>query len=232
MDTSPTTLFEGYDDEFKQALSSLKGKLQGDIRTLAGEQRKSLLRTVEAELDEAQEIISQMEVELHPMPASIRGPYAARVASSKSDLQKVKKTLKDLQKESQRNDLLGPGRRARGDPSLADEPYSDNEYDTRTRLLAGTETLADGSRRLENAHRIALETEDVGADILRNLHGQRSQLEHTRDTLSQADNNIDRASGTLKKMIWKMYQQRFTTAAIIGILVLLILIVLYSKFKG
>jgi hypothetical protein len=29
-----------------------------------------------------------------------------------------------------------------------------------------------------------------------------------------------------------MYQQRFTTAAIIGILVLLILIVLYSKFRG
>jgi hypothetical protein len=115
----------------------LKGKLEGEIRTLAGgashfvplsvqhrltsprrenlEQRKSLLRTVEAELDEAQEIashpgtfaslsshlhafsrthqISQMEVELHPMPASIRGPYAARVASDKSDLQKVKKTL-------------------------------------------------------------------------------------------------------------------------------------------
>jgi vesicle transport through interaction with t-SNAREs protein 1 len=40
-----------------------------------------------------------------------------------------------------------------------------------------------GSRRLENAHRIALETEDVGADILRNLRGQREQIEHTRDTV-------------------------------------------------
>jgi hypothetical protein len=50
-------------------------------------------------------------------------------------------------------------------------------------LLQGTETLEDGSRRLENAHRIALETEDVGADILRNLRGQREQIEHTRDTV-------------------------------------------------
>ncbi|GHJ86958.1 hypothetical protein NliqN6_3360 [Naganishia liquefaciens] len=232
MDTSPTALFEGYDDEFKQALASLRGNLEGDIRSLSGEQRKSVLRTVEAELDEAQEIISQMEVELHPMPASIRGPYAARVSSSKADLQKVKKTLKDLQRESQRSELLGGGRR-RGDPSLQDEPYTDgDDRDVRERLLAGTETLSDGTRRLENAHRIALETEDVGADILRNLHGQRSQLEHTRDTLGQADRNIDRASGTLKQMIWKMYQQRFTTAAIIAVLVLLILIVLYSKFRG
>ncbi|KAJ9106713.1 hypothetical protein QFC19_003025 [Naganishia cerealis] len=205
MDNSPTSLFEGYDEEFKQILGNLKAKLEGDVRTLAGEQRKSLLRTIEGELDEAQEIISQMEVELHPMPASIRGPYSARIASSKADLQKVKKTLKDIQKESQRTDLLGSGtgRRGMGDPSLQDEPYTDDGYDSRSRLLAGTDTLADGSRRLDNAHRIALETEDVGADILRNLHGQRSQLEHTRDTLVVADGNIDRASGTLKKMIWQ-----------------------------
>jgi len=45
--------------------------------------------------------------------------------------------------------------------------------------------LGIGSRRLENAHRIALETEDVGADILRNLRGQREQIEHTRDTVSR-----------------------------------------------
>ena len=52
--------------------------------------------------------------------------------------------------------------------------------------MAGT-----GTRRLENAHRIALETEDVGADILRNLHGQRSQLEHTRDTVSIPLRGVD-----------------------------------------
>jgi vesicle transport through interaction with t-SNAREs protein 1 len=51
--------------------------------------------------------------------------------------------------------------------------------------LAGTERLEDGSKRLQNAQRIALETEDVGADILRNLRGQREQIEHTRDTVSR-----------------------------------------------
>lgn len=68
---------------------------------------------------------------------------------------------KDLQKESQRSDLLGSGRRGRGDPSLADEPYSDNDYDTRSRLLAGTETLADGeptvfARLLQNGNGLTL----------------------------------------------------------------------------
>jgi vesicle transport through interaction with t-SNAREs protein 1 len=97
-----------------------------------------------------------------------------------------------LQRDSQRSDLLGNRGTGgkRGHPGYSDEPYSDDpsgyDRDQRGRLLAGTETLNDGSRRLENAHRIALETEDVGADILRNLRGQRDQIEHTRDTVSHS----------------------------------------------
>jgi hypothetical protein len=32
------TLFEGYDEEFRGALASLKGKLEGEVRTLSGGQ--------------------------------------------------------------------------------------------------------------------------------------------------------------------------------------------------
>ncbi|WWC92820.1 uncharacterized protein L201_007779 [Kwoniella dendrophila CBS 6074] len=227
MDNSPTALFENYDEDFKQLLASLKSKLEGDVKQLKGEQRKAALKKVSEELDEAEEIVAQMEVELPSMPVSIRQTYQGRLATSKQGLEKVKKTLRDVRSENQRSELLsGPG----GFPN-PDDPYTDDPsaYSARTRLLQGTETLADGSRRLDNAHRIALETEDVGGEILRNLRGQREQIEHTRDTLVQADSSIDRAAGTLKKMIFKMYQQKFLSAAIIAVLVILILIVLYSK---
>ncbi|WWD04345.1 hypothetical protein V865_002414 [Kwoniella europaea PYCC6329] len=227
MDNSPTALFENYDEDFKQLLASLKGKLEGDVKQLKGEQRKSALKKVSEELDEAEEIVAQMEVELPSMPLSIRQTYQGRLATSKQGLEKVKKTLRDVRSENQRSELLsGPG----GFPN-SDDPYTDepSAYSARTRLLQGTETLADGSRRLDNAHRIALETEDVGGEILRNLRGQREQIEHTRDTLVQADSSIDRAAGTLKKMIFKMYQQKFLSAGIIIVLVLLIFIVLWSK---
>lgn len=228
MDSSPTALFENYDEDLKQLVDSLKRKLEGDVKTLKGEQRKAALKKVGDELDEAEEIIAQMEVELPSMPVSIRQTYRGRLAASRASLDKVKKALKDVRSESQRSDLLG----GPGFPN-ADDPYSDDpaNYTTRARLLQGTETLADGSKRLDNARRIALETEDVGADILRNLRGQREQIEHTRDTLVQADSSIDRAAGTLKKMIFKMYQQKFLSAGIIVVLVLLIIIVLWSKFR-
>lgn len=88
-----------------------------------------------------------------------------------------------MRQEANRSELLaGPGGYPNPDDPYTDEPDS-SAYSTRTRLLQGTETLQDGSKRLENAQRIALETEDVGADILRNLRGQREQIEHTRDTV-------------------------------------------------
>ncbi|KAF9896347.1 hypothetical protein BX616_007644 [Lobosporangium transversale] len=55
--------------------------------------------------------------------------------------------------------------------------------DQRTRLLNGTDRLAESSRRLQDSHKIALETEQLGAGILTDLRGQREQIIHTRNTV-------------------------------------------------
>jgi vesicle transport through interaction with t-SNAREs 1 len=91
--------------------------------------------------------------------------------------------------------------------------------DQRVRLLSGTERLNESSQRLQNSHRIALETENVGVGILGSLRSQRESIMRTRDTvgeivasgqrsslnfffdqLSEADSYVDRASRTLKGM--------------------------------
>ncbi|KIJ22256.1 hypothetical protein M422DRAFT_40078, partial [Sphaerobolus stellatus SS14] len=131
---------------------------------------------------------------------------------------------KDLHSTSARSDLLSSS------TSPADDPYSASASD-RTRLLAGTTILEDSSRRLEESQRIALETEEVGADTLRNLRSQREQIEHARDTLHRADGSIDRASGTLKKMVRRMHLQRYTTIAIVVVLVILIGLILWFKLS-
>ncbi|KZO91254.1 vesicle transport v-snare protein vti1 [Calocera viscosa TUFC12733] len=227
MDNTPTSLFESYERDFNDITASIKKKLDqngGDGEQAGVESRKAALRRVEMELDEGDEMISQMEVEIQGMPQSIRSKYVARLKAGKSELAKLKKQAKDLSTQTMRAQLLPA--------SLASAP-SDDPYgtDQRTRLLSGTERLADGQMRLEESRRVALETEDVGADILRNLRGQREQIEHARDTLHQADSSIDKAAGTLKTMIRRMYQQRWTTAAIIAVLIVLIVLILYFKLR-
>jgi vesicle transport through interaction with t-SNAREs 1 len=111
---------------------------------------------------------------------SVRSPYNARLKQAKQDLNRYKKLSKDLHAQSSRNDLLG-GTRFKVNNS--DDPYG--ERSDRQRLLAGTETLNDGSRRLQDAQRIALESEEAGADILRTLHVQREQIENSRGMVSR-----------------------------------------------
>ena len=60
--------------------------------------------------------------------------------------------------------------RIRRGPATSDDPYGSTDP---ARLLAGTIVLEDCSRHLQESQFIALETEGQGADVLRNLVGQR-----------------------------------------------------------
>lgn len=104
--------------------------------------------------------------------------YQTRIKAAKADLQRYKKLSKDMHSQLARSDLLG-SRAGALTPTL-DEPYGSSD---RTRLLAGTALLEDGSRRLQESQRIALETEEQGSDILRSLRGQREQIQNARDTV-------------------------------------------------
>lgn len=126
-----------------------------------------------------------MEIEIQGIPQSLRPQYQTRLRTAKADLTRFKKTSKDMHTQFSRADLLAsPGRT--GTPT-SDEPYGSTS--DRTRLLAGTATLEDGTRRLQESQRIALETEDQGAEILVNLRTQREQIENARDTVGDDSHN-------------------------------------------
>ncbi|KAG5650479.1 hypothetical protein H0H81_012115 [Sphagnurus paluster] len=218
MEQTPTALFTSYEQDFRHILAGIKEKLEA---TGHGEQRKAVLRKVEIELDEADDIVSALEVEIQGIPQSIKSQYASRLKQAKADLTQFKKLAKDVHAQQSRADLLRKG------GGTSDDPYG--ERSDRERLLAGSQILEDGSRRLRDTQRIALEAEDQGADILRTLRGQRETIEGARDTLQRADTNIDRASGTINKMIRQMYKQRVILSAMTAFIILLVITILYFK---
>lgn len=54
----------------------------------------------------------------------------------------------------------------------------------RQSLLDNTETLERTSTRLTQGHKIALETEHIGAQILNDLYSQRETISHARERVS------------------------------------------------
>jgi vesicle transport through interaction with t-SNAREs protein 1 len=67
------------------------------------------------------------------------------------------------------------------DQLLGSNAPNDLQQDQRSRLLHGTEKLSKTSNRLDEAHRMALETEQMGISTLGDLERQRRQLEDARD---------------------------------------------------
>ncbi|BGP01407.1 t-SNARE VTI1 [Rhodotorula toruloides] len=229
-----SSVFTEYETDLTTVLQGVADKLGGEAVKLRGEERRALLRRVERELEEADEIVEQMEIEMQTADAMDKQEMQNKLRAHKASLGRHKADLKTLLSSADRDDLLG-GSAGRADhvaiemDSRSESPSLGQAQAQRARLMSATDKLAEGQRRLEDSQRIAVETEDVGAGILRDLRTQRDTLEHSRDTLYEADGSIDRASNTLRKMIRTAYQQKAISYAIIGLLVLLILYVLASK---
>lgn len=72
--------------------------------------------------------------------------------------------------------------------------------DQRSQLLSGTASLDRSTQRLRDSQRVANETEQIGANILTDLHGQREQIINSRNTLMEADGYVDKSIRTLRGM--------------------------------
>ncbi|KAI9477956.1 MAG: t-SNARE [Benjaminiella poitrasii] len=200
--TGGSELFSSYEQDFTSITESIKSKIEQQIPSQKGEERKATIRAVEREIDEADEILGQMEMEILNIPTPSRTRLQAKLRLYKSEAEKLKRDLRRttaiLPKNTERDQLLGGFNADSNEEGLTD--YDASTMDQRQRLLSGTERLGQSSRRLEDSHRLALETEGIGINILSTLKGQRETMVRARDTLAEADSHIDKASKTLKGM--------------------------------
>ncbi|KIX06353.1 uncharacterized protein Z518_04329 [Rhinocladiella mackenziei CBS 650.93] len=217
-------LFSTYEAELKLVEADVTQKLD-QIPELAGEERKAAIRGAERALDEAKELLDQMNLEKSNIPTSARSKVNTRFRNHQSDIDGLNRKLKSLA-ESDRKQLFGD--RYTDDPEAGPR---DLHLEQRQQLLSGTERLGRSGERLRESQRIALETEQIGASTLANLHQQRNVIENTHQNLLHSEGYVDRSVKTLRGMARRMATNRVITIAIITVLVLLIIGVIYSKFR-
>lgn len=182
-------LFSNYEAELKLVQADLNQKLE-QIPEQSGEQRKASIRQAERALDEAKELLDQMNLEKSNIPASTRQKVNQRFRNYQTDVDGLKRKLKSLSDD--RKALFG-------DRYTDDDP-NDAQVEQRQQLLSGTERLDRSSQRLQDSQRMALETEQIGAGTLADLHQQRQTIEHTRGTLLESEGYVDRSVKTLRGM--------------------------------
>lgn len=135
-----------------------------------------------------------MNLEKSNIPTSARSKVNSRFRNHQTDVDALKRKLKSLV-ETDRKQLFGD--RYTDDPEAGPR---DLQLEQRQQLLSGTERLGRSSDRLRESQRIALETEQIGASTLADLHQQRNVIENTHRNLLQSEGYVDRSVKTLRGM--------------------------------
>ncbi|XP_072195682.1 vesicle transport through interaction with t-SNAREs homolog 1A isoform X3 [Excalfactoria chinensis] len=181
--------FESYEQDFAVLTADITGRI-GRVPKLLGDEKKQMVANIEKQLEEARELLEQMELEVREIPPQSRGMYSSRMRSYKQEMGKLEADFKRSRiaySDEVRNELLGD-----------DGNSSENQ---RAHLLDNTERLERSSRRLEAGYQIAVETEQIGQEMLENLSHDREKIQRARERLRETDANLGKSSRILTGML-------------------------------
>ncbi|XP_060624396.1 vesicle transport through interaction with t-SNAREs homolog 1A isoform X2 [Anolis sagrei] len=205
--------FEGYEQDFSVLSAEITNRI-GKVPKLLGDEKRQMVSNVEKQLEEARELLEQMELEVREIPPQSRAMYSSRMRSYKQEMEKLEADFKRSRiaySDEVRNDLLG-------------DDGNSSEIQ-RAHLLDNTERLERSSRRLEAGYQIAVETEQIGQDILENLSHDREKIQRARERLRETDANLGKSSRILTGMIRRVIQNRILVV-ILGIIVFLAVVMI------
>jgi vesicle transport through interaction with t-SNAREs protein 1 len=186
------------------------------------ESRKLHLKAIEIACEEGLEVLDQMSIEVQNLPTNERSSFNTKLRQYKTQLDECKARLNTFVDEQDRHNLFGN--------RYEDQDGSINDAQ-RKQLLSNNSALERSSQRLLDSQRTALETEVIGGNILNDLRAQREQIQGSRNTLMTADSYIDKSVQTLKSMSRRLVANKFISYGIIAVLIVLICLVLASKFS-
>ncbi|XP_057213839.1 vesicle transport through interaction with t-SNAREs homolog 1A isoform X1 [Triplophysa rosa] len=219
--------FETYEQDFGTLTAEITNKI-GRIPKLAAEEKTQLVLNVDKQLEEVRELLEQMDLEVREIPIQSRGMYNSRLKSYKQEMEKLEKDFKRSRiaySDEVRNELL----REDGGSS---ETQLIKLREERAHLLDNTERLERSSRRLDAGYQIAVETEQVGQEILTNLATDREKIQRSRDRLRETDANLGKSSRILTGMLRRIIQNRILVFILGAIILLTIVLALYFNLRG
>ncbi|CAH3141493.1 unnamed protein product [Pocillopora meandrina] len=207
-----TDLFNHHEQQFGNLSAEITARIC-KIPNLHGSAKKSAVTDVERCFDEARELIEQMEFTSREEKTKLTNRLKAYTNEMKRFDQDLKKAKVAFSDQEGRHELLS------GEDSH-------NSEDQRARLLDNTERVERSGRQLDEGYRMCVETEQIGVDIMDNLHRDREVIERARERTRATDKNLSKSSRILTGMMRRIIQNRIIMAviclAILGVIGLII----------
>ncbi|KAL1139908.1 hypothetical protein AAG570_006885 [Ranatra chinensis] len=214
-----SSLLDNYEQQYAVLTADFTSKI-AKLASLDRAEKRSLSQDLEKHLDELQELLEQMDLEVREIDPSQRPKLRTRVESYRTELNRLEKEFKLRNSINNyfykgfvdQNDLYG-------EVNLREEQ--------KQRLLDSSERLERTGNQLNTGYSILLETEDIGSQVLRDLHSQRETIQKSRSRLRETDAELNRGSRLLNSMIAKSFQHRIVLLIVIAFFLTVVGLSLY-----
>lgn len=170
-------------------------------------------------MTEGDRIVKAMDMEARGVRPSEKRKLTDRIRRYKADLNNLKGDLERASSKGDRDELLtGGGTRG----AIAKESAGQ-----RARLLEAGERMDKGTAQLQETRRTLMETEEVGVNIMGNLHTQRETLLRAHDKVKETNRLTGRARRVLNSIKARACTNQLLLIFIILVLLGLIGVVIY-----
>lgn len=200
------------EDDVKRLIDEANRKIKS-LGNLGGEKRKSESNEIDRILDDAKAILRKMGAAARNTPSK-RSEYQMRIRRYDGEVSKLERAL-----------LMAV-------PNAGAETHGLDEAEARQRnkLINGMNTIDKSSEALRRTERTGLETEEIGAAVLTDLHGQREKLENANNNLSNVDDNMNSAKKKLIALSLKIAGDKIILGVIIAVQCLTIFLIVFFKW--
>lgn len=220
-----SAVFASYVEEF-ESICAATGRAIAQLRSEDDlSSRKALQVTAESELRKADDLMLQMDLEARSTPKAEARALQTKAKACRSEVSALRASLKQA--------ICTPVHTADSSHlggSSGDEMADTN--DQRARLLRMGERIHEGTSKLQQAHKTALEAEQIGISIMGDLHSQRQTITHAAGTLQRANEGLLRSKRTLATIGRRALANRLLMWLLIGFLMCAIGVLAYFQIFG
>lgn len=106
-----------------------------------------------------------------------------------------------------------------------------HEEENRRIVVEGRAVLERTGESIARSNQIAIETENIGTEVVSELHEQRETLLRAKNRLTNADEQLDTTKNILRKMGRNVLYNKIILLLIIILELVILITVAYLKFK-
>ncbi|EEY69364.1 uncharacterized protein PITG_05592 [Phytophthora infestans T30-4] len=211
-----TTIFDGYDEEYRTLTSDISKKLS-EIASYEDQKDKKKASIVHVGdlLTQATQLIQQMELEVRSLDAATRRELSKKVDQYKKSLASLSADHKKIREKEEREGLFG------------DRDGNAASVEHRGRMAAATNKMKGTTDKLAAARKEIADTEEVALAIGEELGRNREKIEATHAKVKGVNEMARRGGNIVGRMSTRDKRQRMALSIAAGFIIIAILLLIY-----